>query len=70
MTAMLGRPAAIAGIQHAALATKPFAKPLATKPVVETYQSNNATIVEVPSGEASDDVKIVMIFDENLPADL
>jgi hypothetical protein len=39
----------------------------ATKPVVETYESQNATIVEVPS---DDDVKIVMIFDENLPADL
>jgi hypothetical protein len=42
---------------------------LATKPVVETYDSANATIVEVPAAEA-DDVKIVMIFDENLPADL
>ncbi|HET8797071.1 MAG TPA: hypothetical protein VFO89_05275 [Thermoanaerobaculia bacterium] len=44
---------------------------LTTKPVVESYDSMNATIVEVPT-EASDDddVKIVMIFDENLPADL
>ena len=42
--------------------------PLTTKPVVETYDSDNATIVEVPT-EGSD-VKIVMIFDENLPADL
>ena len=41
---------------------------LTTKPIVESYQSDNATIVEVPT-EASD-VKIVMIFDENLPADL
>ena len=46
------------------------AKILTTKPVVESYQSENATIVEVPSEEAGDDVKIVMIFDENLPADL
>ena len=45
-------------------------KPLTTKAVVETYDSQNATIVEVPSQEAGDDVKIVMIFDENLPADL
>jgi hypothetical protein len=45
------------------------AAPLVTKPVVETYDSQNATIVEVP-GESSDDVKVVMIFDENLPADL
>lgn len=45
-------------------------KKLATKPVVETYESESATIVEVPSEGAGDDVKIVMIFDENLPADL
>ena len=45
-------------------------KILTTKAVVETYDSQNATIVEVPSQEAGDDVKIVMIFDENLPADL
>lgn len=45
------------------------AQKLTTKPIVELYESDNATIVEVPS-EASDDVKIVMIFDENLPADL
>jgi len=43
---------------------------LTTKPVVETYESENATIVEMPSEGAADDVKIVMIFDENLPADL
>lgn len=44
---------------------------LTTKPVVETYQSENATIVEMPLEEAGGgDVKIVMIFDENLPADL
>jgi len=44
---------------------------LTTKPIVETYDSQNATIVEVPTdGTGGDDVKIVMIFDENLPADL
>jgi len=43
---------------------------LTTKPVVETYESDTATIVEMPSEGAADDVKIVMIFDENLPADL
>ena len=46
-----------------------FRMPLTTKPVVETYESQNATIVEVPTeGEA--DVKVVMIFDDSLPADL
>ena len=42
---------------------------LTTKPVVATYESEKATIVEVPTEETGD-VKIVMIFDENLPADL
>lgn len=42
---------------------------LTTKPVVETYESENATIVEMPS-QAGDDVQLVMIFDENLPVDL
>lgn len=46
------------------------AQKFATKPVVETYESQSATIVEMPSEGAADDVKIVMIFDENLPADL
>jgi len=40
-----------------------------TKPVVETYDSKNATIVEVPNENASN-VQVVMIFDEKLPADL
>lgn len=43
--------------------------PLTTKPIVAAYDSDTATIVEVPTGE-TDDVKIVMIFDDNLPADL
>lgn len=42
---------------------------LTTKPIVESYESDKATIVEVPT-EGTDDVKIVMIIDENLPADL
>ena len=42
---------------------------LINRPVVETYDSASATIVEVPT-ESSADVKIVMIFDQELPADL
>ena len=42
------------------------AKILTTKPIIETYQSQNATIVEVPTDGAS----VVMIFDDKLPADL
>ena len=54
-----------------AMAAKPAVlTTFATKPVVETYESESATIVEMPSEGAADDVKIVMIFDENLPADL
>jgi len=44
-------------------------QPLATKPVVETYQSQNATIVEMPS-QGGSDANVVMIFDDSLPADL
>lgn len=54
----------------AAAVTKVPNRTLTTKPVVEAYDSQNATIVEVPTEAAGDDVKIVMIFDENLPADL
>lgn len=46
------------------------ARQLTTKPVVESYESANATIVEVPTEEVGNDVKVVMIFDESLPADL
>ena len=49
---------------------RPIQKILTTKPIVETYDSDNATIVEVPDQGTGDDVKIVMIFDENLPKDL
>lgn len=42
---------------------------LTTKPVIETYDSKTATIVEVPT-EGANDVKVVMVFDEKLPADL
>jgi hypothetical protein len=61
------------GVTHpvAAITAKPdVLTTFATKPVVETYESESATIVEMPSEGAADDVKIVMIFDENLPADL
>lgn len=43
-------------------------KNLVSKPAVESYDSANATILEVPAESA--DVKIVMVFDDNLPADL
>jgi len=44
-------------------------RPVVTKPVVETYQSQNATIVELPS-QGKNDANVVMIFDDSLPADL
>ncbi len=43
--------------------------PLTTKPVVQTYSSPNATIVEVPK-DGANDPQVVLIVDENLPADL
>ena len=42
---------------------------LVTKPVVATYSSKNATIVEVPA-DGGNTPQVVMIVDENLPADL
>jgi hypothetical protein len=44
------------------------AAPTATKSFVETYSSHDATIVEMPSDGS--DAKVVMIFDDKLPADL
>lgn len=40
-----------------------------TLPVIEHYDSADAMIVEFPSDQ-NDNLKIVMIFDENLPVDL
>lgn len=50
-----------------AQAAATISKPLATKAVVEAYQSQSATIVEV-AGSA--DTRVVMIYDESLPLDL
>ncbi len=47
-------------LQHAAA--------VSPRPVVENYESQNATIVEMPSER--ENVKVVMVFDESLPADL
>ena len=47
---------------------KPRPVALATKSFVETYSSHDATIVEVPNDGS--DTKVVMIFDDQLPADL
>lgn len=54
-------------VRQSAAAVKTLAA--ASKPVIENYDSPNATILEVPA-EAQSDVKIVMIFDETLPVDL
>jgi hypothetical protein len=58
----------VAQTLFSAQAAKPRATPTATKSFVETYSSHNATIVEMPSDGS--DTKIVMIFDDKLPADL
>jgi len=49
-------------------AARPRPIPTATKSLVETYSSHDATIVEMPSDGS--DTKVVMIFDDKLPADL
>lgn len=43
-------------------------KVTAPKPVIESYDSQKATIVEMPSER--EDVKVVMVLDDTLPADL
>jgi hypothetical protein len=53
---------------HLVAAAKPHPTATATKSFVETYSSHNATIVEMPSDGS--DTKVVMIFDDKLPADL
>lgn len=46
----------------------PVKNSMEPRPVVESYESSSATIVEVPN--QTSDLKVVMIFDESLPADL
>lgn len=48
---------------HAAISTP------STRPVVESYSSSQATIVEVP-GDNATDAKVVLVVDDSLPADL
>ncbi|HEV7487499.1 MAG TPA: hypothetical protein VGQ65_17670 [Thermoanaerobaculia bacterium] len=53
---------------HIIATARPRATATATKSFVETYSSHDATIVEMPSDGS--DTKVVMIFDDKLPADL
>ena len=53
---------------HIVATAKAHPKPTATKSFVETYSSHDATIVEMPNDGS--DTKVVMIFDDKLPADL
>jgi hypothetical protein len=53
---------------HIVAAAKPRPTTTATKSFVETYSSHDATIVEMPNDGS--DTKVVMIFDDKLPADL
>ena len=50
-----------------AIAHHQILKPV-VKPIIESYDSQKATIVEVPT--EGEDVKVVMVFDDSLPADL
>lgn len=60
-------PRAIAPVAHVAHAAAIV--PVASRPVIETYDSASATIVEMPTAGAND-AQIVMIIDDKLPADL
>jgi hypothetical protein len=53
---------------HFVAAARPHPAATATKSFVETYSSHDATIVEMPNDGS--DTKVVMIFDDKLPADL
>jgi hypothetical protein len=53
---------------HVMATAKARPTPTATKSFVETYSSHDATIVEMPNDGS--DTKVVMIFDDKLPADL
>jgi hypothetical protein len=53
----------------AAASAHPVIVPVASKPVIEKYDSASATIVEMPTTGAND-AQIVMIIDDKLPADL
>jgi hypothetical protein len=59
----------VVAVAPAVVARVAVPRPTMTKAVVETYEAKNATIVEVPSGSAAD-ARVVMIYDESLPADL
>jgi hypothetical protein len=62
----------VPGVAQTLMSVQAAAKPrpaiTATKSFVETYSSHDATIVEMPSDGS--DTKVVMIFDDKLPADL
>lgn len=66
---ILYRPAATPQLAPAPAIAKiaPAAQPLVSRPVIESYDSPDATIVELAS---ADDLQVVMVFDETLPADL
>ncbi|MBI2212423.1 MAG: hypothetical protein HYU52_02160 [Acidobacteria bacterium] len=61
----------VPGAPSAVIASAPasLVVPVSSKPAIESYGSSSAMIVEVPFEETSD-LKVVMIFDESLPADL
>jgi hypothetical protein len=44
-----------------------IARAAVSRPVIENYENANATIVELAS---ADDMQVVMVFDDTLPADL
>ena len=67
--ALMYRPMSVAPVATQVAAVRPAPASQITRPVVEEYDNGAAMIVEVPM-QPTDDVQVVMIFDEALPADL
>jgi len=59
---------AIAPSSTQLVAVRHVQKTLTPKPIIESYDSQKATIVEMPTER--EDVKVVMVLDDTLPADL
>ena len=68
-TAMFYRPAQQSAPVPVATIQQPvqLARAVVSRPVIENYENADATIVELAS---ADDMQVVMVFDDSLPADL
>jgi hypothetical protein len=68
-TLVMQRDRGVIATPTAPVAAVAQAAPVVDRPVIEQYDSAGAMIFEVPA-ENSSDIRLVMVFDESLPADL